>query len=83
MLYGTVHLFPNCWDKMVGPTVFGSRHCKNVGVGMNFGPSVGSTFGPFLGPTFRGSYSLKMLFLGLILALLLGTLLAHLSDQQF
>ncbi len=23
-----VHLFPNCWDKMVGPTVFGSRHCK-------------------------------------------------------
>ncbi len=39
----TVHLFPNCWDKMVGPTVFGSRHCKNGGAGMNFGPSVGNS----------------------------------------
>ena len=38
-----VHLFPNCCDKMVGPTVFGSRHCKNVGVGMNFGPCAGGT----------------------------------------
>ncbi len=36
---------------MVGPTVFGSRHCRNVGVGMSFGPSVGGTFGPFVGPT--------------------------------
>ncbi len=42
-LRNPVHLFPNCWDKMVGPTVFGSRHCKNVGVGMNLGPSVGGT----------------------------------------
>ncbi len=53
-----VHLFPNCWDKMVGPTLFGSRHCKNVGVGKNFGPSVGGTFGPFVGPTVLGSFSL-------------------------
>ena len=60
----SVHLFPNWWDKIVGPTDFGSRHCKNVCVGMNFGPSVGSTFGPFVGPTFQGSYSLKMLLLG-------------------
>ena len=27
----SVHLFPNCSYRMVGPTVFGSRHCKNVG----------------------------------------------------
>ena len=36
----SVHLFSNWWDKMVGPTVFGSRRCKNVGVGMNFGSNI-------------------------------------------
>ena len=36
---------------MVGPTVFGSRHCTNVVVGMNFVPSVGDTFCTFVGST--------------------------------
>ncbi len=73
---------PIVGTKWLGQHFLAPDIVKNVGVGMNFGPSVGGTFGPLVGPTFQGSYSLIKNVVG-ILALVLLTLLAHSYDQQF